>query len=184
MDEINIGKKIAEYRKAKNLNIRELANLSEVTPSLLSQIERGLANPSINTLKKISKVLEVPLYTFFVSSVEIESLVVRANNRKSLNYPEESSFEYELLCPDLNGAIEFALMKLSPNSSTADTFYKHEGEEVIYVMEGKVNLYLDNDLVILDVGDSVRIPAQMRHKWDNPYEEEAVLIFAANPPVF
>ncbi|MCY8830199.1 helix-turn-helix domain-containing protein, partial [Bacillus atrophaeus] len=51
MDNIDIGKKIAKYRKAKGFSSKELANLSEITPSMLSQIERGLANPSIQTLK-------------------------------------------------------------------------------------------------------------------------------------
>ena len=46
MSDINIGEKIAQYRKRKGLSIRELAKLANVTPSLLSQIERGLANPS------------------------------------------------------------------------------------------------------------------------------------------
>ena len=50
MSDINIGEKITQYRKSKGLSIRELAKLADVTPSLLSQIERGLANPSVNSL--------------------------------------------------------------------------------------------------------------------------------------
>lgn len=82
MNDINIGEKIAEFRKAKNLSIRELANLSQVTPSLLSQIERGLSNPSINSLKLISKALDIPIFHFFLEPVNTKNLIVRADKRK------------------------------------------------------------------------------------------------------
>lgn len=84
MNEVDISKNITEYRKRKKMTIKELANLTGVTPSLLSQIEKGSANPSINTLKQISSVLEVPLFNFFINDVPTESLVVRKDSRKRL----------------------------------------------------------------------------------------------------
>ena len=75
MNDINIGEKIAQNRKNKGLSIRDLAKLAEVTPSLLSQIERGLANPSVNSLKSIANALNVPLFTFFTSEVIKEDLI-------------------------------------------------------------------------------------------------------------
>ncbi len=65
MNDLNLGEKIAEVRKKQNLSIRDLAKLADVTPSLLSQIERGLANPSVNSLKSIASSLNVPLFTIF-----------------------------------------------------------------------------------------------------------------------
>lgn len=184
MDDINIGQKILEHRKAKGLNIRELAELANVTPSLLSQIERSLANPSINTLKLISKALAVPLFTFFVSSINTKDLVVRANNRKRMIFPESKDFAYELLSPDMNGAIEFLLMKLTPNSCSSEESMGHEGEEVAFVMDGKINLYLGDELIILNTGDSVKIPPFSKHKWHNPYDLSSNVVFAITPPVF
>ena len=70
MSDLNIGEKIAQYRKSKDLSIRELAKMADVTPSLLSQIERGLANPSVNSLKSIANALNAPLFTFFTSEVK------------------------------------------------------------------------------------------------------------------
>ena len=84
MSDINIGEKISLIRKKQNLSIRDLAKLAEVTPSLLSQIERGLANPSVNSLKSISSALNVPLFTFFMSEVNKEELIVRSDNRKKV----------------------------------------------------------------------------------------------------
>ncbi|MCY9198969.1 helix-turn-helix domain-containing protein, partial [Bacillus atrophaeus] len=82
MDNIDIGKKIANYRKAKGFSSKELANLSEITPSMLSQIERGLANPSIQTLKILAKNLNIPTFMFFVEDTETSNLVVKPIKRK------------------------------------------------------------------------------------------------------
>jgi transcriptional regulator with XRE-family HTH domain len=184
MDDINVGEKILEYRKSKKLNIKDLAKLTGVTPSLLSQIERGLANPSLNTINSIAKVLEVPLFSFFTTSVSTKELVVKADKRKKMILPERENILYELLSPDLSGSIELALMKLTPSSDSSIELLEHDGEEIAFILEGKVNLLLDNNIVPLDTGDSVRIPMGMRHKWINDYAEDVKVIFAITPPSF
>lgn len=184
MDDNNMGQKILEYRKSKGLNIKKLANLTGVTSSLLSQIERGLANPSLNTLKTISKALEVPLFCFFTTTVSTKELVVKANKRKKMILPERENILYELLSPDLSGFIELALMKLTPSTNSSEELLEHEGEEVAFVLEGKVKLFLDNSVIVLDNGDSVRIPRGMKHKWENLYDTDARVIFAITPPSF
>ena len=59
MEEINIGAKVQEYRMMKQYTLRELAARAEMTPSMLSQIEKNTVNPSINTLKSIAAALEI-----------------------------------------------------------------------------------------------------------------------------
>lgn len=184
MEDINVGQKILEYRKVKNLNIRELSELTNVTPSMLSQIERGLANPSINTLKVIAKALEVPIYTFFITSTNTKDLVVRANERKKMTFPDSKDFTYELLSPDLSGSIEFMLMTLTHGSHSSEEPMSHEGEEVAFVLKGKIELYMDSEVIVLNKGDSVRLTPLMKHRWNNPFDEEANVIFAVTPPSF
>lgn len=48
MNGLSLGKKIQEIRSAKGFSVRKTANLAEITPSMLSQIENDLVNPSIN----------------------------------------------------------------------------------------------------------------------------------------
>lgn len=184
MDDINVGEKILEYRKSKKLNIKDLAKLTGVTPSLLSQIERGLANPSLNTLKSLAKALDAPLFSFFTTSVSTKELVVKADKRKKMILPQRENILYELLSPDLSGSIELAIMKITPSSDSSEELLEHDGEEVAFVLEGKVNLFLDNTVVSLDSGDSVRIPRGMKHKWENIYNADVKVIFAITPPSF
>ena len=184
MEEPNVGQKIVEYRKNKNLTIRELGALASVTPSMVSQIERGLANPSINTLKLIAKALEAPLFTFFMDSVSAYDQVVRSDKRKKMIFPESENFAYELLSPDLNGSIELALMTLTPNSRSSEQLMSHKGEEAALVIKGKIKLCLGDDEIILFTGDSVRIQPQNRHKWENIFDNDAEVVFAITPPSF
>lgn len=184
MEKIDLGNKMAKYRKARNLNIRQLSEITELTPSMLSQIERGIANPSINTLRLIAKALDVPMFSFFIEDSNTKDLYVRANQRKRMIFPENNKLSYELLTPDLTGSIEFALMKLMPQSVSTEKLTEHNGEEVAYVMEGKLDLYLNDDVITLNNGDSVKIPANMKHKWANPYDVDSTIIFAVTPPSF
>lgn len=184
MSDVNISKNISEYRKGKNLTIKELANLTGVTSSLLSQIEKGSANPSINTLKQISNALDIPLFNFFINDVPTEDLVVRSNNRKKIIFSESNSFAYELLTPDSKGSIEFMLMKIPPKESSSEELFSHKGEEVAYVTRGSISIHLMNTIIELNCGDSIKIPPHSNHKWKNVGENDCEVIFAVNPPSF
>ncbi len=179
-----IGKKIAELRKKRNLSIRELAEKAGVTSSLLSQIERGLANPSLNTLKIIAKVLDEPMFSFFIPAVVTEDLVLRENKRKRIVLPENQKLEYQLLSPDLSGNIEMILLKLPPHHNSSEEPVKHKGEEIVYVIEGELSLYIDNKTITLNNGDSVKILPYMKHQFKNRTDRDAVIIFAVSPPSF
>ncbi len=178
MSDLNIGEKIAQYRKSKDLSIRELAKMAEVTPSLLSQIERGLANPSVNSLKSIANALNAPLFTFFTSEIIKEDLIVRGNNRKKVILPGADNVIYEMLTPGINDNLEFAIMDLSPKSSSCTDYIHHNGYEIAYVLEGEVILYLDDEKFDLNKEDSVKIPAGIKHRWENNSDIEAKVIFA------
>lgn len=178
MSDINIGKKIAQIRTNKNLSVRKLAELSNVTASMLSQIERGNANPSVNSLKSIASALEVPLFTFFTSEVAKEDLIVRKDNRKKVILPESDNVIYEILAPGSSDNFEFAIMILEPNTSSSNGDISHTGYELAYVLEGEATVYLDNEEFTMGKGDSIKISAGINHRWENNTNEYVKVIFA------
>lgn len=184
MDNIDLGKKIQEYRKLKKLSIKDLSDLTNLTASLLSQIERGLANPSINTVKIISKVLNVPLFTFFMQNSDDKRFVVRPETRIKMNFPNSKNVAYELLSPDLSGVVELGILKLPSNSESSEDLIEHGVEEVCYVMKGKIELYINDEVILLNTGDSAKIAALKRHKFINKFDEEVEIIFAVSPSLF
>lgn len=185
MDNIRIGSKISGYRKQKNMSISELADATKLSASMLSQIERDLANPSINTLKLISKALNIPIYRFFIESKDKEDFILKQKDRKKIIFPKNNGFTYELLTPNkVNSNIELIMMKLTKGSSSSDIPMSHKGDEVALVMEGKVKLFILNETYILNKGDSVFIESMSPHMWENIFEENTTVVFAVTPPSF
>ncbi|GKU82976.1 helix-turn-helix domain-containing protein [Niallia sp. NCCP-28] len=181
MENIDIGKKVEKYRKSKGWSNRELAKLAEITPSMLSQIERGLANPSIQTLKILAKALDVPTFSFLLEETNTKDLIVRSNERKKMVV---ENLSYELVSPDFTGTLAAAIMNVPPDSASSEKLLEHKGEEVAFVLEGKIKVLLDNEEYMLETGDSVKIPAYMKHKWENNSSENAVILFSVTPPAF
>lgn len=192
-DNIYLGLKIKELRKERSLTLKALAEEIGVSSSLLSQIERGLANPSLETLRQLSKTLDVPMFSFFIDDgndeyedhgvevVELKNRIrISGSNAKSDDY--ETS--YELLSPDLKGVIQLCEMELGPFQYSANSFNRHSGEEVAVCTDGQIELHLENKIILLNTGDSARIQADTKHRWKNPNESTCRIIFAISPPTF
>lgn len=151
---------------------------------MLSQIEKEQVNPSINTLRAIAQVLEVPLYAFFQERPS-ENLVVHPEERRTIGSKNEPEVQYELLTPDTKGDIEFCIMVVPPHLSSFRDIRSHDGEEVAYMLSGEaVELEVEGHILTLTPGDSVRIPAKSRHAWHNRTGITVQVIFAITPPSF
>ena len=98
--EVNVGMTIKNIRKSKKLLLKEVASKCGISSSMLSQIEKGNANPSLNTIKSIAQVLEVPLFKFFIDSdkEKYEFHLLKKNERKIIS---TEYVTYELLSPDV-----------------------------------------------------------------------------------
>jgi transcriptional regulator with XRE-family HTH domain len=78
---MEIGSRIKEYRVQGKLNMKRLADRVKCTASLISQLERGKVGPSISTLKKIAKALNVNIVDFFMSTHNEDDVVTRVSER-------------------------------------------------------------------------------------------------------
>lgn len=181
MENIDIGKKIEKQRKEKDLTSKELAKMADITPSMLSQIERGSANPSIHTLKVLAKALDVPTFSFLLEETNTDDLIVRSHKRKKMII---DNLSYELLSPDFTGNLATAIMTVPPNTSSSENVLEHKGEELAFVLDGTITLYLNEEEYTLETGDSVKIPAYLKHKWVNHFGKNAIVLFSVTPPIF
>ncbi len=181
MEQSFIGIKVEQYRKNAGLSLRELAKQASITPSMLSQIEKGHSNPSIQTLKSLAKVLDVPVFTFLMDEIDTRNLVVREGTRKQMIV---DGLAYELVSPDFTSQLATAIMHLPPGKASSETPMSHKGEEVAYVLNGPVHLLLLGDEYSLETGDSVKIPAQALHQWKNPSKQAVSILFSVTPPSF
>lgn len=185
MGEINIGERLREFRKSKNLSLKKLGEMTNLTSSLLSQIEKGYTNPSINTLKIISKNIDIPLYLFFKEeSFQQSNFIVKPSDRKVLKTSSKNGVIYELLTPSISSNIEFMLLTFEKNTSSSEIPISHDSEEVVYILEGKIALSLEDNIFHLEKGDSLILEAQKKHRWINISDSTSQIIFAITPPTF
>lgn len=177
-----LGEKIRAKRIAKNYSLKDLADKTDLTPSFLSQVERGLAEPSITSLRKLAEALEVPIF-YFLLNAEEHSPVVRRGERRVLNFPQ-SHLTFELLSPDLNRKIEMMMARLEPGASSCEVPLSHPGEECIVVLEGAMEIQIGEDVYHLDEGDSIYYFSAIPHKLTSVGEKDLVFISAITPPAF
>lgn len=184
MDSLNLGQRIQSARLASGLSVRKLSQMAGITPSMLSQIENEQVNPSIQTLRSLANAMDIPLYSFFQEEAH-PNAIVTPETRMTIGRKSEPDVIYELLTPDTQGNIEFCMMVIPPHACSNTHSQSHKGEETAFFHAGKcVELEMSGNTYQLLPGDSVRIPAECPHRWHNPSDETAHVIFALSPPSF
>lgn len=183
MNQHRLGQTVLSYRKKKGMTIREFADYSGISTSLVSQIERGQANPSLNVLELIAQALNVPLYTLFINAIDTKSLISKKQDRKKIYRENNDHIVYDVLTPDFMKAhIELLMMDLNARASTTESYYSHAAkEEIAVVMKGTAYVELEGVEYLLDEGDVVRIPPNVRHRFLNKADQTNHILFVLTP---
>jgi len=171
-----LGNKIRKLRISKGTNLTAFAKKIGKTPSYLSQVERGMASPSIMALREIAKALNVPMFYFLIDDKK-QSVVVRKNERRVLQFPK-SHLNYELLSPDVSRQVEMIRTRIETGASSCSKPLSHEGEECTLVMEGKMKIEIGDEFFILEEGDSIYYLASIPHKITNTGDKDLIIISA------
>lgn len=187
------GAEVRELRKARQMTLADLAQVSGVSVSHLSAIERGSVNPTLDKIARIALGLDVPEEWFF-SRREGEgplerTYVVRRENRRSLNLlygkpPEVSGYSDALLSSSLGGAFHMGISEYLPHSEqVADEIYIRDGEQHGLVLEGELVLTLEDEVITVRAGDSFSFPGKILHAARNKSDKPARLIWVNSPVV-
>lgn len=175
---------IRALRKARGLTLAETALRLGRSIGWLSQVERGMSQPSIEDMKCFAALFGVALGLFFAHDVDDEAergVVVRAGRRRSLGTSESGLVE-ELLSPDLGGSFELLRSVFAPGAGLQRAALR-DTEEAGYVVSGRFDLEVDGSWHSLGEGDSFRFKAKP-FRWRNPGDEPAIVIWAVSPPVY
>jgi quercetin dioxygenase-like cupin family protein len=160
------------------MTLEEVSEQTGVSVGLLSQLQRGIGNPSFNTLLKIAEGLDVPISSFFEGAQHTSDPVVHKDQRKKLML-DGPNVVYELLTPDLNRALEFLWIELAPGESTER--FSHEGEESGIVLQGTLEVHLGDEVYLLGEGDSISFRSTTPHWHANPGKERMICVWVATP---
>jgi DNA-binding transcriptional MerR regulator/mannose-6-phosphate isomerase-like protein (cupin superfamily) len=178
--EVSIGQRLRQLRRSRRLTLAQAAAATEVSAGFLSCLERGQVHASISTLQKLAVFYETTVLAFFGSSTKPRKLV-RPTERKKLS--NEPGICIELLAHG-STAMEPHLFRLAPGTSSGESYY-HEGEEFIYVIRGSCEIWLDEvEYYRLRPGDCLYFSSSQTHRWNNPFAQEAILLWVNTPPTF
>lgn len=181
-----VGQEIRSLRKAHDTTIAQLSAATGLSKGYLSQIERGISSPSVKALHSISRALGVTISWFFPPETEedegLRDTVVRAYARRSLSF--ESGITDELLSPNLDRTIELLRCIFPAKSESGTEPYNHRGEEAGIVVSGQLDLWLDEQHIRLNEGDSFAFSSDRAHRYANPTNSDTVVIWAISPPTY
>jgi transcriptional regulator with XRE-family HTH domain len=182
IEEIKVGERIKELRLKKGITLQELAEKTGFSSAILSQIENHLISPPLGILLKIAKALDVEMGYFLGKPDEVPFVIVRKNERKSVSRVASKEgikygYSYESLAYDKkNRHMEPFLVTLEPATVKDRHAYSHEGEEFLFVLEGKMEVTLGEYTDILEEGDSIYYDSTIPHRVQCCEEKEAKIL--------
>ena len=179
------GNKIRVLRKSKNMSIKELAEKSDLSTGLISQIERDLVSPSVNAMCRIVQSLDSTMGEFFDDEFAKENpVVIRKDSRKEI--VQQTHFRIsEMLSPTDHRLIEMDLMLINKHDDSKEIIMSsHEGEECGYIIQGHLTMLVEDERYELYEGDSFYFESKHPHAYLNYDDEDCVSIWAMTPPSY
>jgi len=153
-DKFDLGRKIHRLRKEKLLTLKQLSEMSNVTATHISELERGLASPTINTLYRIAQALRKPASYFLPTEDDKSFQVTQEKDRKTISW---NGYNLQFISTDMNDA------RLLVANATFDgevTFHPlgYVGDEkMMTILKGRVEMELNGNTIQLDKGDTIQI---------------------------
>jgi transcriptional regulator with XRE-family HTH domain len=168
---LHIGKKIRELRKKAGLVLQNLSDRTGLSKPLLSQIEKEVVSPPIATLLKISKALNINISFFFQeNTLEEKVVLVRKDESKVIDSRffgrEESGYYYEALAYKKSKKyMEPFLVEFKRKRVDQLSYFSHDGEEFIYLLEGNLEFRTEDQQYVLQPGDSLYFESSAPHAY-------------------
>ena len=186
---LNIGRKIRELRKGKALTLQNLSAATGLSKPLLSQIENEIVVPPISTLLRISRALEKDIAFFFQEpDADRRIAVVRAFERERLDTRTpggaDGGYFYESLAYKKGKKnMEPFLVEFQRKDQREMSFYSHEGEEFIFVLEGSLEFRTRDEVHRLKSGDSLYFESNIPHAYRalGPRNAKAIAVIFSMP---
>jgi transcriptional regulator with XRE-family HTH domain len=173
-----IGPRLRQAREQKNMSVRGLARYVGVSPSLVSQIERGRVMPSVGTLYSLANELGLVVDDLFtgaqtrknrdrdddMAAADVANPVLKSGQRKVIKLAD--GVRWERLTPTPDKDVEFLVVvyDVGAESCSKDALIRHGGKEYAYILSGQLGIKIGFEEFELGPGDSIAFDAQMPHR--------------------
>ncbi|MEU1971820.1 XRE family transcriptional regulator [Microbacterium sp. NPDC019599] len=179
----DVGSRLRRLRKQQGMSARALADALGISPSAVSQIERGVLNPSVSRLIAITDALGVPLAAVFDARDDVVAEVAATASGFALQRAEhasnvvlDSGVTFRRLSPGRTPGVDYFESTYPPGSTAHadDDLFRHDGYEVGTMISGELTIDFDEERVILRPGDAISFPCSRPHRIHNTGGEPAV----------
>jgi len=182
--------KLKQIRKSKGYTLSTLSSIIGCTSSYLSQLERGLKQPSLEMLRRICDCLDVPILIFFSEDETSNSKVknqdnngysiIKHDNRKKIVIPDILT-EYEFITPynvdgSDNSRIVGMYTTLAPGKWACEKLISLNFDFSVFILKGTATVSLKESTLILKQGDSIYFNSGTQHNFYNSSNEQLVII--------
>lgn len=177
-DAINedLGRRVKKLRGDRGWSLEELASASGVSRSMLSEIERQRANPTLSVTYRIARAFGLSLQDLIESADSASSIqTIRAGDTEQI-FRKDKQCQIRTLSPlNLEKDVEFYELRLPPGGALRSQAHIDGTREFLTVEKGGVELHSGNSRETLAKGDSATYRADVAHAIVNPGRHEAVL---------
>ncbi|WP_370964316.1 helix-turn-helix domain-containing protein [Amycolatopsis sp. cg9] len=175
----DIGSQLKRLRTREGLSLRDLAARSGLSATLLSQVERGVTDPSLSTLRRLAGVFGESVASLF-DSAPPAVWISRPGHRSTLAGPR-GLVRYERLTPG-NGHLEVLRAILPPGTATSEEPWGHASTECAYVVAGTLAVEIGGVTHEVSAGESITFDSNQPHRYRNPTAVDVEYLVSVTPP--
>ncbi len=175
-----MGDQLHTLRTEAGLSLRDLAAQTGLSATLLSQVERGVREPSLKTLRALSTVFGPSTASLFHGNAPLTAHHSRPHERSRLLMPK-GLVQYERLTPS-NGQLEVLLGTLEPGQASGGEPWGHTAVECAYVISGTLTVHLADQRHEVHAGEALTFDAALPHRYANDTSEPTTYLASVTPP--
>jgi len=174
---VPIGKKIKKARTSKKITLNTLANETGFSVDYIKSVESGKSIPPVGTLLQISRALEIDSSLFLKEQDSNVEDRVKAYTKRTDNYA------YTTLTPGAeNKHLKAFRVTIDPEQEHTGVGYQHEGEEFVYVLSGKIEVRVGDQINVLNTNSSLHFNSGIKHQLRNISKKVAELLVVIYGP--
>jgi len=165
---VNVGERVRAVREKRGLSLRDISQRTDLDEGMLQRIESGDVAPPLGTIIKLAKALEMKMGYLISGEEDRPFTIVRSQDRRVVSRHdstkgEQYGYEFESLAPHKRDRhMEPFLVTLDP-AETEEERSTHDGQEFIFVLQGQMEVRLDEEIHVLDPGDAIYYDSTVPH---------------------
>lgn len=188
--EVQIGARLKHARLSRGYTLKQLAEAVSCSESLISKVENDKVRPSIYMLHRLTQALDTNIAALFSENgPEFGPVcILRSGQRPTFQvdpdwHAGDGMWLERIIAPAKGGLLQANILSLAPNARS-DGVIQHPGEELGFVLEGQLELIVDEVVYVLQAGDAFFFPSSMAHGYRNTGKKIVRVLWVNTPPSF